>query len=659
MSARNRVEGEFGLRRDSQLGGVDLAVACCMTLMLFVAGHWLLTSYFAIRLDYRAVLGPPIGRFGDTPMYAPWSWMRWRAAVARHYPNSDLVATTEHAHSFILGLSLLGGVILLGERRRHAGNRAAELRGSAHWATSREVARTGLLGQEQGVLLGMWFDPLRRRLRLLRHHGAEHRLVVAPPRRGKDVGPIVSTLLTWKGSVVVIDPKAESWNLTSAYRHHIGHRVIRFEPSAQAGTVSRYNPLAAIRLRTYREIADAQQIASSWIDRDGKRFESENGVFSQSARPLLAGAFLHVLYRAEREGKPPAGLDEVIREFWHPSRSIKEILKEWQDYPHDPDHKCEWLTPEGERTKTHPMVAAAASGFLTLDTRTRSSILFSLRAALEVLQDSNLAGNLSQSDFQISDIANADSPTSLYLVYPPAERQRLGPVIRTILEQIIYRHLEHIHVEDGVPGGPHRHELLLVLNEFPLIGRMEALEAALPVCGAFGVTALLAAQDFQQIRAVYGVNETITSQMDVRVLYAPNRPETARDISDMLGHATILKRARSASSNAGGSGSSESAYEERRRLIEPDEVMRLPGPRKDRSGTRIVEPGTVIIVMTGHAPILGKQLLYWEDPFLRERAAMGPAEPANVEFPEGAKLRENMDPQDLRVGEKDREEIPV
>jgi type IV secretory pathway TraG/TraD family ATPase VirD4 len=70
----------------------------------------------------------------------------------------------------------------------------------------------------------------------------------------------------------------------------------------------------------------------------------------------------------------------------------------------------------------------------------------------------------------------------------------------------------------------------------------------------------------------------------------------------------------------------QSVVEIERPLMTPDEVMRLRAPQKAGTGAKekIVSPGDMLIFMSGHCPIYGKQMLYFFDPILRSRAEIPP-----------------------------------
>jgi type IV secretion system protein VirD4 len=126
-----------------------------------------------------------------------------------------------------------------------------------------------------------------------------------------------------------------------------------------------------------------------------------------------------------------------------------------------------------------------------------------------------------------------------------------------------------------------------------------------------------------------GTNESIVSNCHVRIAFAPNQFETAELLSNMTGTATVSK----ASYNFSGSrlspvmGHINASVEHiQRPLMTPDEVGRIKPPRKEGEGSaeRIVEPGDMLIFVSGHHPILGTQMLYFTDPVLASRAQLAP-----------------------------------
>ena len=81
---------------------------------------------------------------------------------------------------------------------------------------------------------------------------------------------------------------------------------------------------------------------------------------------------------------------------------------------------------------------------------------------------------------------DADEPVSLYLVVPPRDIARTRPLIRLMLNQIGRRLTEKMQV-GAKPA--YRHRLLLLLDEFPSLGRLEFFQTALAFIAGYGLKA--------------------------------------------------------------------------------------------------------------------------------------------------------------------------
>ena len=114
--------------------------------------------------------------------------------------------------------------------------RRRPLHGDARFATRREIARAGLLG-EHGIILGRLGN---RYLVLPGQQGVE---LEAPPRSGKGVGLVIPNLLNWPGSTIVSDIKGENFMRTAGYRAGHGQEVHLFDPLSERERSARWNPL--------------------------------------------------------------------------------------------------------------------------------------------------------------------------------------------------------------------------------------------------------------------------------------------------------------------------------------------------------------------------------------------------------------------------------
>jgi type IV secretion system protein VirD4 len=570
------------------------------------------TQFVAARLHYHPALGRPL----IGPIFRPWAWLAWKTRFESAAPSvfRQLHLLQSAGVAGVLLLLLAASVSGIRRAKRHEG-----VHGTAHWATRKEIERTGLLSVNgaaaQGVYVGAWREAhstARRpgRLYYLRHNGPEHVLALAPTRSGKGVGLVAPTLLSWPQSVVVNDQKAELWHLTAGWRAaHGGNAVLRFDPGSAEGS-ARFNPLEEIRLGTLHEVGDVQNLVTILVDPEGKGLVDH---WAKTAHAFLTGAVLHVLYAKKAEGKAGA-LPDIALALSDPAQEIEALYLDMLANSH-----C--------NGKPHPVVAAAARDMLNRPEEERGSVLSTAISFLSLYRDPLIAKNVSESDFKIADLMNNQKPVTLYLVVRAEDKDRMRPLMRLIINQLVRVLLRpEITYRRGRPVRPHRHRLLLMLDEFPSYGKLEVFHEALAYIAGYGIKAYLIAQDIAQLWGAYGRDESIVSNCHIRIAYAPNKIETAEWLSRMAGTATIVKED---ITQSGGRFSvllktvSKTFHQVSRPLATADEILRLKAPLKSK-GDIITEPGDMLVFVAGHAPIFGTQSLYFRDPVFLARASLPP-----------------------------------
>lgn len=543
-------------------------------LIVFVA-IWSATEWTAWRLGFQAQLGVPWFLVAGWPFYYPpaffWWWYLYDAYAPSIFVTGGYIASSGGLISVVVAIALS---IL---RAREARNVATY--GSARWADAVEVTEAGLLDPD-GVVLGRWDRDY------LRHNGPEHVLCFAPTRSGKGVGLVVPTLLTWPGSAIVHDIKGENWGLTAGFRARHG-RVLLFDPTDPAS--SPYNPLLEVR-RGDREVRDVQNIADILVDPEGALDRRNH--WEKTSHSLLVGAILHVLY-----AEPDKTLAGVANFLSDPKRPVEATLRAMMSTQH--------LGNAG----VHPVIASSARELLNKSDNERSGVLSTAMSFLGLYRDPVVAKVTARCDWRIADLVSGRQPASLYLVVPPSDIARTKPLIRLILNQIGRRLTEDLHVS------AHRHRLLLMLDEFPALGRLDFFESALAFMAGYGIKSFLIAQSLNQIEKAYGANNSILDNCHVRVAFATNDERTARRVSDALGTATEMRD----STNYAGHRLSPwlghlmvSRQETARPLLTPGEVMQLP-------------PTDELLLVAGVAPIRAKKARYYEDARFMERVVPPPA----------------------------------
>jgi type IV secretion system protein VirD4 len=257
----------------------------------------------------------------------------------------------------------------------------------------------------------------------------------------------------------------------------------------------------------------------------------------------------------------------------------------------------------------------------------KSGVISTAMSFLSLYRDPIVAENVRYSDFSIEDLMGErgveSDPISLYLVVPPSDKDRLKPLIRLILNQVVRRLTEKMEFKDGRSVDGFAHRLLLMIDEFPSLGKLDIFAESLAYVAGYGMKMYLICQDTAQLYKEYTKDETIIANCHVRVIYAPNRLETAEWLSKILGKKTLVSESTTFSYNGqfmpyqtGMSGGLQYAGRE---LLTTEEVMSLRGPTKNAKG-EILTPGAMVTLVAGKSPVYGTQMLYFLDKTFLTRA---------------------------------------
>ena len=596
------------IRADTANRPILMAALFLLVLILSLAAA---TQYFAHAFQYHAALGAH-----QNFLYAPWKILEWAKLWPDRYGNEFSMAGSVATMTAAIGL-----ILLLALKRHLSGPATSYLHGSARWAEKKDILAAGLLPRNRsflemlrgqgdtssrsaGVYVGAWVDK-RGRQHYLRHSGPEHVLCYAPTRSGKGVGLIVPTLLSWGESAVITDLKGELWELTAGWRkQYAGNRVLRFEPAAPNGG-AHWNPLDEIRLGSEFEVGDVQNLATLIVDPDGKGLESH---WQKSAQALLVGLILHALYQARSSGGATPSLSDIDSLLSDPNRDIAELWMEMFTLPPSSGSNCRIVNASGRDMMDRPEEEGG-------------SVLSTAKSYLSLYRDPVVRENISDSHFKIRDLMHHDDPVSLYIVTRPTDKARLRPLIRILLNMIVRLLADRIEFEGGRPRPVYKHRLLMMLDEFPSLGKLEILQESLAFLAGYGIKCYLVCQDINQLkssRTGYGQDESITSNCHIQNAFPPNRVETAEHLSKLTGQTTVVKE----QVTKGDRHTSRTLQEVQRSLLTVDECLRMPGPVKGvKDGRDVIEkPGDMIIYVAGFPAIYGRQPLYFQDAIFQKRA---------------------------------------
>lgn len=604
-------------------------------ILIWLSGFAAATQALAVRLNYAPELG-----LHWNHIYWPWRILQWGAAWYAARPDLFIWAGSA-------GVTLCSVLLLmLTVRSTIAANSAVPsdyLHGSARWATREDLEKAGLFSDD-GVYVGGWEDEHGKQ-HYLRHSGSEHVLCIAPTRSGKGICLVVPTLLSWTQSCVITDLKGELWALTAGWRKEHGNNVaLRFEPASASGSVG-WNPLEEIRLGTEYETGDVQNLATMVVDPDGKGLRDH---WQKTSQALLVGCILHLLYQKKNGDVAKASLPAVDAMLADSSRPLEDLWKEMVSYPHR----------DGKPLDT---VTRSAQDMIDRPDEEKGSVLSTAKSYLALYRDDVVAGNVSRSGFRIRDLMNHDKPVSLYIITQPEDKERLRPLVRILINMICrllagkmdfaetpvrnftlgqkcWRLLWGKSIRPVGGGrrgkGNYKHKLLMMLDEFPSLGKLGIVQESLAFLAGYGIRFYIITQDITQLRnddIGYGKDEAISSNTHIQNAFQPNRPETAQYLSKLTGQTTIVKEQITVSGQRMGAmlgNVSRALQEVSRPLMTEDECLRMPPPEKD--GDTLTKAGDMLIYAAGFPAVYGKQIPYFMDPVFQARSSVNPPERSDV-----------------------------
>lgn len=464
--------------------------------------------------------------------------------------------------------------------------------------------------EADGVYIGGWKDR-KGKTHYLRDVSNGHVLICGPTRSGKGISVLLSTLLSWGGSVLVNDEKGELHAQAGPWREqHVG-RVIKWEPGVLTGSAS-WNPLAEVRLLTPHEVGDAQNIALMLIDVRGGGLDRLDH-WNKAAFQVLAGCILHELYTARTAGRV-ASLADIAARFADPSSTPDTLFEEMRDNKHI-------------NGAPHSAIAAAGRAQLDRAPKERSGVTSTLQTYLMLFDSPIVCANTRRSDFKLADLAGDVRPASIFVVTRSGDAIKFKPLVRLFLTMAMRTLMSpELTYANGQPVSPWRHRTICLLDEFPALGKLDEIESALARCASWGVKFVIACQDLSQLTGIYGQSQSIIANTHVRAFFPTNDLTTAKLLSESTGtrteatpHTTIMGRRFGFLSQV-----TKSIQETSRPLLTPGEILTMRPATKDATG-RVTEGGEMLIFMMGQPPLRAAQLLYFADEEFKRRAQVQPA----------------------------------
>lgn len=337
-----------------------------------------------------------------------------------------------------------------------------------------------------------------------------HLMTVAGSRAGKGVSAIVPNLLVYPGSVLVLDPKGDNAVITARRRKEMGQNVYVLDPFGVCDglPISSYNPLDMIDMTSDFCVDDAALIADAIIiDATG-----DNQYFTSAAKNWIRGLILHIC-----SIEPSRSRNLItLREMLTASESVRTgLIEEMQ-----------------RNGAAFGVVRRAANAMQSKGDRERAAVIATAIEQTDFLDSPALQRVLTHSDFSLYDL-KSENGISVFLSLPagrmPTHNRWFRIFVNLALEALERR-----------PKAP-QHPVLIIMDEFPILGYMEAVEKASGLVAGFGVRLWPIIQDLSQLQSLYEKSwETFVGNAGLLQFFGNSDLTTLKYISDRLGESTVI-----------------------------------------------------------------------------------------------------------------------
>jgi type IV secretory pathway TraG/TraD family ATPase VirD4 len=376
-----------------------------------------------------------------------------------------------------------------------------------------------------------------------------HVCVVSGSRGGKGTTSIVNNLILWPGSLCVVDPKGENATITAARRGKgsphckgLGQSVQVLDPfnaaQVEDSLRGRFNPLDALDPARDETIDEAGRIADAVV----VVHESNDPFWDESARSMVKGLILHVLTAPEYEGRRNLVTVRklILRGDWESVEALRTAGE--TDIP--PAHGLLW-TGLANNASFGGLVAGIGDSFTNMlvnSPKQFESVLQVASRNTEFIDSPAMQRCLEASDFQLAELKTRAGGLSVYLCLP----QRYMSTHYRWLRMMIALTVTEMEKVRGRPATGHA--VLMVLDEFAGLKRMEVIENAVAQIAGYGVKLFFVLQSLEQLKAVYKDNwETFLANAGLKVFFNIEDHFSREYVSKLIGETEQVREVRSSS----------------------------------------------------------------------------------------------------------------
>lgn len=335
-----------------------------------------------------------------------------------------------------------------------------------------------------------------------------HSICIGPTGAGKGRSSLITKLLSWKGSVVVVDPKGEAAAVTGRFRAQtLGQQVVYIDPFGVLPNVKsdKLNPLDTRKL-SGDTIENFALGLPDLIHPDHKR-SSKDPFWDNKADEVISAIAC-----------------AVLAVYAQPERTVGKICELL--YGSDPIYKMAAFLDEYQ-DQIPELAKSGISNLLANPDVTRGSILSVTQQHFKIFRDPTVSKGLSETTFDLQGFKDG-APTTIYLILPPTKLRSHGVLLRVWLSCLLRITMDR--------KSKLEHRTYFLIDELANIGAIEELDTAYTLLRSYSVKLCIYLQDLQQLKKLYPNSwNTLIGNSGVLQLFTPSNHMAARELAQLFG----------------------------------------------------------------------------------------------------------------------------
>lgn len=427
--------------------------------------------------------------------------------------------------------------------------------GEARFATASDLKRMGLTDRKNA--LGVIVGKVGRKL--LSPTCLRHGIALAPTRSGKTAGFVIPTALSFKGSLIIADPKGELETLLAEPLKKEGKTVYALDWSDEKAKDA-WNPLS---LKVFPSVLSsfgkaerqAERIAAMLV---GQKGQAEDH-WEANAKKHIAALILLAVYLAEiaeqrlDPNNPATVADyETYREP-HLSRvfgfvakdvDVQTLLSKGAEALNSAKDNLRDLLRFAAEVGAPQRILTDLASWVNAPDNEAGSHTTTFLSKLQIWRSRAVKGATRECSFEWQDLR--ETPSVVFIKFPQQDAQSLGVLTALFFETFFGWALD-------VPKKTNECPIAILADEFASLPKINLMTDFLSKGAGMGAVVWLIVQDFAQIKATYGDKafETIKTNCSYLLVYAQNNYATQKELAEMVGKATRKRKSVSKSGKGG------------------------------------------------------------------------------------------------------------